>query len=84
MIRIAAAALTALVISSSAFAVEFEANDDGLIEFNMPSGNVGCVYVPEGGTPLTNLGMADPSLPATGLSHPMFASSLIQLAKRSD
>jgi hypothetical protein len=50
MIRIAAAALSALMISSSAFAVEFEANNDGLIEFNMPSGNVGCVYVPEGGT----------------------------------
>jgi hypothetical protein len=28
----------------------FDANNDGQIEFMMPSGNIGCIYTPEGGT----------------------------------
>ncbi len=29
---------------------QMEASDDGQIEFSMPSGNIGCIYTPEGGT----------------------------------
>ena len=29
---------------------ELEANENGQVEFTMPSGNVGCIYTPEGGT----------------------------------
>src|SRR5688572_17478589 len=29
---------------------EVEARDNGQIEFTMPSGNIGCLYTPEGGT----------------------------------
>ncbi|MEO6015055.1 MAG: hypothetical protein ABIQ30_15920 [Devosia sp.] len=29
----------------------FTAEDDGQISFVMPSGNIGCIYTPEGGTP---------------------------------
>jgi hypothetical protein len=50
---IAAAALfmTALMLAP-AIAKEqvIEANDAGQISFTMPSGNVGCLYTPEGGT----------------------------------
>ncbi len=47
----AAVALAALLIAP-AFAAEqeFDENDAGQIEFNMPSGNIGCLYTPEGGT----------------------------------
>ena len=30
--------------------VELEATGDGQIVFSMPSGNIGCIYTPEGGT----------------------------------
>ena len=50
MIRIAAAALAIFTLASPALAVEFEANDQGQIEFTMPSNNVGCIYTPAGGT----------------------------------
>src|SRR4029078_6503559 len=43
-------ALAALALSTPALAVEFEPNDQGFTEFTMPSNNVGCVYVPAGGT----------------------------------
>jgi hypothetical protein len=48
---LAAAALTAS-ISGSAVAAEqaFAPRDNGQIEFTMPSGNIGCLYTPEGGT----------------------------------
>ncbi|MGB3339248.1 MAG: hypothetical protein WBA73_18890 [Devosia sp.] len=29
---------------------QFHANDEGQVEFVMPSGNIGCVYTPAGGT----------------------------------
>ena len=47
----AAVALAALLVAP-AFAAqqEFDENDAGQIEFNMPSGNIGCLYTPEGGT----------------------------------
>lgn len=47
-----AAAALAASISGSALAAEqtFEPRANGQIEFNMPSGNIGCLYTPEGGT----------------------------------
>ena len=47
-----AAAALAAAISGSALAAEqtFEARANGQIEFTMPSGNIGCLYTPEGGT----------------------------------
>jgi hypothetical protein len=50
MIRFAAASLAFLMSAAPALAVEFEPNDQGFTEFNMPSGNIGCFYTPEGGT----------------------------------
>lgn len=50
MIRFAAAALMLAAISLPAHAVTFDENDQGQIEFTMPSGNIGCVYTPAGGT----------------------------------
>ena len=29
---------------------QFYANDEGQVEFTMPSGNIGCIYTPAGGT----------------------------------
>ena len=44
-------ALTALLAMPAAAAeVELDANDSGQIEFVMPSGNIGCIVTPEGGT----------------------------------
>jgi hypothetical protein len=31
-------------------AQQFYSNDEGQVEFVMPSGNIGCIYTPEGGT----------------------------------
>ena len=50
MLRSALAAFGLLLAATPAFAVTFEANDQGQIEFTMPSGNVGCIYTPAGGT----------------------------------
>ena len=49
---VAAAALAALVGAPVAGAKEqsFKPNKQGQIEFQLPSGNVGCLYTPEGGT----------------------------------
>jgi hypothetical protein len=41
-----------LLATPPAFAMDFEANDYGQIEFMMPSGNIGCIYTPKGGTEL--------------------------------
>jgi hypothetical protein len=49
-IRCALAAIDFLAAASPAFAVTFEENDRGQIEFVMPSNNIGCIYTPEGGT----------------------------------
>ncbi len=38
------------MLAAPALAVEFEPNDQGFTEFTMPSGNMGCIYVPAGGT----------------------------------
>ncbi len=50
MIRFAAAAFAVALLTAPALAVEFEPNDQGQIEFTMPSNNVGCIYTPAGGT----------------------------------
>jgi hypothetical protein len=50
MIRAAIVAIGVLVCATPAFAVSFGEDGEGAIEFSMPSGNVGCVYTPEGGT----------------------------------
>ena len=50
MIRFAAAAFAIFALAAPALAVEFRANDQGYIEFTMPSGNIGCFYTPAGGT----------------------------------
>jgi hypothetical protein len=44
------AAVAALAIFTPAMAIEFEKTEQGQIEFVMPSGNVGCIYTPAGGT----------------------------------
>ena len=43
-------ALAAFALSTPALAHGFEPNDQGQIEFTMPSNNVGCIYTPAGGT----------------------------------
>ena len=50
MIRFAAATLAVFTLAAPAFAAEFDPNDQGQIEFTMPSNNVGCIYTPAGGT----------------------------------
>lgn len=50
MIRSALIALGLLAAATPAFAIDFDENERGQIEFVMPSGNVGCIYTPEGGT----------------------------------
>jgi hypothetical protein len=39
-----------LFLATPALAVDFTANDQGQIEFVLPSGNIGCVFTPRGGT----------------------------------
>lgn len=50
MIRPALLAIGFLVAATPALAIDFDANDQGQVEFMMPSGNAGCIYTPEGGT----------------------------------
>jgi hypothetical protein len=50
MIRASLLALGFLAAVTPAFAVTFDENGQGQIEFTMPSGNIGCVYTPAGGT----------------------------------
>ena len=50
MIRFAAAAFAIFVLAAPALAVEFEPNDQGQIEFTMPSDNMGCINTPAGGS----------------------------------
>ena len=45
-----AAFIAIAALASPAFAVDFDENGQGQIEFVMPSGNIGCVYTPAGGT----------------------------------
>jgi hypothetical protein len=50
MIRLATAAVALAAFTLPALAVDFDENDQGQVEFTMPSGNIGCIYTPEGGT----------------------------------
>ena len=50
MIRPALLALGFLAFATPVYAVDFDENDQGQIAFTMPSGNVGCIYTPAGGT----------------------------------
>jgi hypothetical protein len=50
MLRTAALALLLVSAAMPAWAVDFGENDQGQIEFTMPSGNIGCIYTPAGGT----------------------------------
>ena len=53
MLKLCAAAIGIVALAAGpAFAEEQEvtAKENGQIEFTMPSGNVGCLYTPEGGT----------------------------------
>jgi hypothetical protein len=43
-------ALLGLAVPLTAKEQQFVANADGQIEFVMPSGNIGCIYTPRGGT----------------------------------
>jgi hypothetical protein len=48
--RFTITALAAFALSVPAMAVNFDENDQRQIEFVMPSGNIGCIYTPAGGT----------------------------------
>lgn len=50
MIRSAFIALGLFAAATPALAIDFDENDRGQIEFVMPSGNIGCLYTPAGGT----------------------------------
>ncbi len=41
------AALFATLIAAPAFAIDFATSDSGTIEFDMPSGNICCSYIPD-------------------------------------
>jgi hypothetical protein len=49
-LMLGAALAAVLAMPAIAAEVELEANDSGQIEFVMPSGNIGCIVTPEGGT----------------------------------
>jgi hypothetical protein len=50
MIRPSLAVLGLIALAAPALAVDFAENDQGQIAFTMPSGNIGCIYTPAGGT----------------------------------
>jgi hypothetical protein len=50
MIRLCLAGLGLIALAAPAIAVDFSENGLGQIELTMPSGNIGCVYTPEGGS----------------------------------
>lgn len=49
-LMLGAALAAGLAMPAAAAEVELAANDSGQVEFVMPSGNVGCVVTPQGGT----------------------------------
>ena len=49
-VMLGATLAAALTLPTTAAEVELEASDSGQIEFVMPSGNIGCIVTPEGGT----------------------------------
>jgi len=50
MTRFALPLLGMILVTTPALAADFVAMESGQIEFTMPSGNIGCIYTPEGGT----------------------------------
>jgi hypothetical protein len=52
MLQLRGAAVAMLILTAPVFAEEQEiaARDNGQVEFIMPSGNIGCLYTPAGGT----------------------------------
>ena len=50
MLKLAVILAAHLLFALPAHAASFEPDQNGAISFNMPSGNVGCIYIPEGGT----------------------------------
>ena len=50
MIRPLAVAVALASLAGPSIAAEFKPDDQGQIEFTMPSGNIQCTYTPEGGT----------------------------------
>ncbi len=74
MIRFAAASLAFFMLAAPALAVEFEPNDQGFTEFNMPSGNIGCFYTPAGGTDVyKTVGRRRGTFLRPGRAHPICA-----------
>ena len=68
MLRVALTALFIVLANASAAADNeriFPADTDGTITFTMPSGNVGCTYVPAGGTPVYDTATGDAELHCT-------------------
>lgn len=49
-LMLVAALVAGLAMPAMAAEVELEADDSGQTEFVMPSGNIGCIVTPEGGT----------------------------------
>ena len=52
MTRLATIAISLFACAAAAQAASFAPTADGLINFQLPSGNIGCTYVPDGGTPV--------------------------------
>ncbi len=50
MMRFALPFLGMILVTAPALAAEFDELASGQIDFTMPSGNIGCIYTPEGGT----------------------------------
>ena len=73
MIRFAAASFAFFMLAAPALAVEFEPNDQGFTEFNMPSGNIGCFYVPAGGTDVYKTSDGGAELSCDRVGQPMRA-----------
>lgn len=48
--RLAILAAAIIAFASPSLAADFPANSDGQIAFGTPSGNIGCVYTPAGGS----------------------------------
>jgi hypothetical protein len=65
MLKVLAAAAALLVLAVAPIAAEeqeVEPRDNGQIEFTMPSGNIGCLYTPAGGTDVYEPGGGGPEL----------------------
>ncbi|WP_245442310.1 hypothetical protein [Mesorhizobium hawassense] len=69
--KIAAALLAVFIWPSAGHAgsQSIPASAEGQIEFNTPSGNIGCIYTPKGGTSTYQPETAGRSFPAHGSSR---------------